>query len=100
VLPAWLGLGQGEAEEVVTLDGALSPAPLAKGVRAGWIEDCMVDDILHVVWLQRRYAARGTKFALRTPTRSEGGSRVPSKVLCPTPTGSAKRPTFNSERSG
>jgi len=78
----------GRLQEVVSLKGALSPTP-GMAARAGlgtsedWIEECMVDDILHIVWLQRRYAARCTTFTMhsnaKTPTHSEAGGRTASK---------------------
>uniref|UniRef100_A0A7S1MSC7 Uncharacterized protein n=1 Tax=Alexandrium catenella TaxID=2925 RepID=A0A7S1MSC7_ALECA len=35
-----------------------------------FIEDCLVDDILHVIWLQRRYAMRGANWSVRSVTKA------------------------------
>lgn len=83
--------------ETAAIDG-VSMIPVAESkapgaVQSDLIEDCLADDILHVLWLQRRYAMRGERWssrsAAKTPSSLEARSRCHSShgqaPICATP---------------
>jgi len=99
-----------DKEAVMMLEGAVSVKPTIdlrprSEANADLIEDCLVDDILHVMWLQRRYAARGSAWvihsAAKTPTNAEAGGRCHSSgglvAPCATPLRSPHGPRHASK---
>jgi len=76
---------QMDSADMASMGGPMSMVPTpqaAAAVSNDLIEDCLADEILHVLWLQRRYIARGTELSARsiakTPVSMEARSRCHS----------------------
>eukprot|EP00931_Biecheleriopsis_adriatica_P065576 TRINITY_DN40082_c0_g1_i1.p1 TRINITY_DN40082_c0_g1~~TRINITY_DN40082_c0_g1_i1.p1 ORF type:complete len:1190 (+),score=216.93 TRINITY_DN40082_c0_g1_i1:23-3571(+) len=72
-----LGL-QGEKSSVVAVIKEALPDPYLEDEGVSYVDDLLVEEITHILWLQRRYAARSTALPLdrvapRTPLKGQSG---------------------------